>query len=639
MTDDSKQLLLDYFMGFAPSELPNDKQIINYKSTINASIYKDYIPKNTTAINIEDIIQAPQNISDISIAYGGYKVGNESYGWILLLDSEFKPIKSFFEYDSGTKLRYIDCMYIDDNGDIYAVDDNAYSPGENGQMTSEKRFLYLNNFLFKMSSGDYVIRLNKAYRLIDNNIYCHNIMKSPNSSSFVFGGGRYDKDNGQQTSSIIISLKVKVGEENEWEVWPTSGKKYRYGGFYATWDEDNNVNFNALYTVYENNHTTIYLCWNVGNGYGVKEIRTLDLQRGIILQNLQRQVVFFSKEKFCFVITNSPYVSEQCVTYIYKYENEALSVLYSNSIDYITPYQEQVYLFNESGNFYALKSLTKEDKREFYVCNDTLEWVELYTYNGISSYFVKPIICRKYNLLTYFFCNTILGIPTIAKEINNLNGYNGDTYLDANSLIPTGTVLYRESDPIFARSLYNKGINGNTTTSVVEIPNIYLNNIIVNRNDLLSKTNSNIISDNSSFEKNIYETVYLNFINTIGIATRDDDGSSINYTLNQEASNILNNSINNPIDYDAVKFTKARIKYQDGTYEIIRTQRDKIIKGHYQAIITFNVPKTVENVEWISENEEYIYSTIDVSSCIVGRTYTLKQTIRKGSDINGANYL
>lgn len=640
MTDESRQLLLDYFMGLTPSESGNDEQILNSKGSIDYTIYDPFLPNNYTNLRIENIIQMPQNINESIIVYGGYQTDEGDFGWILLLDNEFYPIKSFFEYDSGTKLRYIDCMYVDNEGNIYAVDDAIFTPRPNGQMTSEKRFLYLNNFTSKSNTtNDYSIRLIKSYKLIDNNIYCHDIMKSPNSSSFALGGGRYDKDNGQQTSSIIISLKVKVGEENEWKKWVTSGKYYRYGNFYATWSGDNeDIDFKALFSVFENNKTTVYYCGRSGDQWSVKSILVSDLEDGIILQNLQRQVVFMSENEVYFVLTNSAYQLTNSTTLIYKYKDEKIEKLYENTNPYITSYQEQLNLFNINNKLYVIKKEIVNDRTICYLSNEKLNFIRLFSWEAQDNLFIKTIIVRKFNLISYFITNSYMLINIVAKEVNKLDGYNGVPYKDKNSLNSNSGEIYSNGNIVFARNLYNKTLNENTTVSTIEIPNTYLNDIDLTSKNLVSKTNTNIVEDTNVVRKNIYETVFLNFINTVGIAYRTDNEVPLKFTLNKNESTVLNNSINNPTDYNQIKFTKARLNYQDGSNKIVGISVEKQIKDNYLAKITFYVDKEVNNVDWISEDENHVYYVSDVSNCEVGKTYSLDTLVRKGSEINGFKY-
>ena len=629
MTEEAKKNLLDYMLGKMPNESGEDNQVLKQIKIISKDLYAPFLPEQYDLINIENIIQMPQSINDISIAYGGYKLGNSSYGFILLLDNMFHPLKSFFEYDNGTKIRYIDCMYIDDDGTIYAVDDEAYTNGTSGQMTSTKRFIYLNNFTQKNSTqSDYIIKLNKSYNLIDNNIYCHAISKSQNSSYFALSGGRYDTDDGQQTSSIIMTLKVNTTEENEWRTFPTSGKYYRYGGMYAIWDEEDNFDFRLLLSVFEGDYTSIYLAAKNKNSLNYTKIYDSNLYLGIILQNLNAQVVFISESNLYFVLTNSAYKIDKYTTYIIHYNNGDINIIYSNEVDFITAYQEQIYLFNNSNNLYIFKKIVEnQNSTIFYISNEKLDFLKLFSLNGIYNALIIPTISRKYNLLTYFLTNNNMTLNCIAKESNIINGYNGSSYINTNSLNANSAELYSNSDLVFARNLYNKTQNGATTTSTIEIPNNYLNDILIDTKNLLSKNNNIIINDTNGFTKNIYETVYLNFVNTISMVNQNESQNIYNI----EAATKLNSSINNPVDYDSLKLTKFRINYQDGTNTISTLQAILQDDGSYDLLMTFYLSKQASSLDLISEDENTVYLTYNLANTdFNNKYYSFKQRVRIG---------
>lgn len=628
MTEEAKENLLNYMLGKMPNESGEDDQILKQIKMISKDVYTPFLPEQYDQIKIENIVQMPQSINDVSIVYGGYKLGNSSYGFILLLDNTFQPLKSFFEYENGTKIRYIDCMYIDNDGVIYAVDDEAYTNGASGQMTSTKRFIYLNNFTQKNSAqSDYIIKLNKSYNLIDNNMYCHAISKSQNSSYFALSGGRYDADNGQQTSSIIMTLKVNTTEENEWQTFPTSGKYYRYGGMYAIWDEEDNFDFRLLLSVFEGNLTSIYLASKNENSLNYTKIYDSNLAFGIILQNLNAQVVFISEGDLYFVLTNSPFEAEKCTTYIIHYNNGNINVIYSNNVDYITAYQEQIYLFNNSNTLYIFKKIVEnQNSTIFYVSNEKLDFLKLFSLNGTYNGSIIPTISRKYNLLTYFLTNSNMSLNCIAKESNIINGYNGPSYINTNSLNANSAELYSNSDLVFARNLYNKTQNGATTTSTIEIPNNYLNDTLVDQKDLMSVNNNVIINDTNGFTKNVYETVYLNFVNTISVV----DQNETQPIYNNVVATKLNTSINNPTDYDNLKLTKFRINYQDGTNNVSNFQATLQNDGSYELLMTFYLSKLADTLELVSEDEETVYLIYNLANAETNKIYSFKQRVRIG---------
>lgn len=628
MTEEAKKNLLDYLLGKMPNESGKNEQIIEQKKLIDKEIYQKFLPESYDSINVENIVQMPQKINDMSILYGGYLLNGKGYGIIILLDGSFTPIKSFFEYENGTKLRYIDCLYVDDNGEIYAVDDESYTSGTSGQISSQKRFLYLNNFTQKNNNESaYVLNLNKSYNLIDNNIYCHDISKSQNSSYFSISGGRYDKDDGQQTSSVVITLKVNVGQENEWDKFVTSNKYYRYGGIFTKWDDDDNFNFKMLLSTYENNVTSVYLADLVSENLNYTKIYDAQLINGIILQNLISQAVFLSDDNVYFVLTNSPFESDKCISYIINYNKGTTNIVYQNEVDYLNYYQEQLYLFKDNNELYIFKKIIESEQRTtVYISNSKFNFIRLFGIKSNYNAFIIPFLSRKYNLLMYFITNYNCSVNFLVKEVNIVGGYNGKKYTNKNSLNSNSAILYSDNNPVFARNLYNKTQNGATTTSTIEIPNNYLNDTLVDTKNLLSKNNNIIISDTNGFTKNIYETVYLNFVNTISVVNQNETQS----VYNNNVATKLNTSINNPVDYDDLKLTKYRINYQDGTNSVSNLQSTLQNDGSYQLLMTFYLGKLADSLELISNDEQTSYLTYNLTNANINTFYSYMQRVRIG---------
>jgi len=180
--------------------------------------------------------------------------------------------------------------------------------------------------------------------------------------------------------------------------------------------------------------------------------------------------------------------------------------------------------------------------------------------------FTNTYINNQYNLYNIYI-DSDYNNQSYGENLNTLsfvynsNNYNGEAYENINALIPNNGVIYNDNIPIFARNLYNKTLNDNTTISTIEIPNNLLNDISIQKKSLFSETNLLLTTNDTMFIKNIYETIYLNFINLIEIVNNNNDNS----ILNQNASNKLNYAINNPAEYENTKLNKYRINYEDGT--------------------------------------------------------------------------
>ena len=171
-----------------------------------------------------------------------------------------------------------------------------------------------------------------------------------------------------------------------------------------------------------------------------------------------------------------------------------------------------------------------------------------------------------------------------------------------------------------------KTINNNITTSTIEIPNLYLNDITLNKKNLISKTN-NILNENTSpLIKNIYESLYINFINTITIKDTNDPNNEIERTdgaiaLNQEISNkLLATSIAN----------KYKIVYRLKD-DVIRVFEDTDIKVLTNNLVMYEfnilVDDEIQRIEIISNDEKITYAVINGASLQVGKLYKITQYV------------
>ena len=211
--------------------------------------------------------------------------------------------------------------------------------------------------------------------------------------------------------------------------------------------------------------------------------------------------------------------------------------------------------------------------------------------------------------------------------IYNPNNYNGEEYNSDETMVPQYANIYNSNNVvIFSRNLYNKTINNNITTSTIEIPNLYLNDITLNKKNLISKTN-NVLNENTSpLVKNIYESLYINFINTITIKDTNDPNNEIERTdgeiaLNQEISNkLLATSIAN----------KYKIVYRLKN-DVIRVFEDTDIKVLTNNLVMYEfnilVDDEIQRIEIISNDEKITYAVINGASLQVGKLYKITQYV------------
>jgi hypothetical protein len=312
--------------------------------------------------------------------------------------------------------------------------------------------------------------------------------------------------------------------------------------------------------------------------------------------------IFENEEEATTTLTFShSYTTFLCNDQFYYYD---IYRRYNNNVE-VT--QENLYL----------KQIYKSEK---YLLNN-------YDMSNLNIQFSKLYKNNLYNLNEFgFIFNTqILEI----KQIFNQNNYNGLPYEASNCLMPNSGILYdTDNNIIFARNLYNKTVLGTTTTSTLQIPNTMLNDTTIGLNKLISETNLPLTEDTTDITKNIYETVNINFANSISIR---NDNVPNNKILNPTAAARLNGSTTQNNNYDDVKATKVRVNYTDGTNMIIKlnpnVQIGALTATVYQYNFNLYVSKAINNLEIISNDELTSYQTIDNLTLEVGKTYNILQGV------------
>ena len=650
MTDDYKKNLLDYMLGKMPSESGVEEEIFQ---SINDLPISDWphdgtiLPNGWNNFRYEGLLQI-QN-GELLVLYGGYKNSdNEVRGIITILNKEFKPLKSIYQYESGTYLRYIQCMEQAEDNTFYAIDCPDFPGDEDWSFTtSQKRFLMFNNFTQQINN-DYVLSLQKSYIFPTDyfNFYCRNLYKDNNSSHYVMVGNYLEDQNSPDYDGIrIVELKVNTGSENNWNKIDDDGTGWLLGDSYVDFQDDNYF-FEILLSSPLNSSRELYI-WTKDYSATyptLKSIMTFNFHPYVDSSSYKNQSVFLNKNELYFVQNNQHWGnsgrldSKYIGLYYYNISSNQSKTIYEKYLgDYDYCNLEAIYIVKNNNNVYiefnnniiSTAGGTIADYHIQRLVNN--EWEpklissQQYFQNNRRALFVS----NEFNLLNYisYMLNPqrqYWYIPNI-KEIYNEANYNGESFIDKNSLNSHSAILYSNNNPVFARNFYNKTQNGATTTSTIEIPNNYLNNILIDQKDLMSVNNNVIISDTNGFTKNVYETVYLNFVNTISIIDRNN----ATQVLNQEASTYLNSSINTDNSYDNAKFyNKAIMHYQDSsTREISHEFQNKEDKS-VEIVFGLFVDKLIDRVEIVSNDKSTIYQSINLTSLEENKFYTINQKLK-----------
>jgi len=621
MTQDYKDTLLRYLTGNLNIEDGDNEPQFPYLLSTQSAI-RNYLQQNIGSANnlyIVDLLQGYQ--SNLSMLYGYSDYSGK--GFIVILDQDMMPIQYIDSYSSGTAFGLFQKLNVADDGNVYGIDVNDGTP----------RFIMLNNITLKTpNQSEFVVKLRQSYNLpspINTALTYFGVIKAVGQAKYIIGGTA-GMTNG--TKTMLTELTINVGSPNEWVDYEYEDTNYAFYGsdIFASWDDSGLTVLKANGYETEANDTTVryyteyyYDTVMQKRAYSFPETYTYDEQVKTIIVN--------DTTAYMGVLVlrgnSNPF-------YIYKvdYTNNELDLIetisYGNTqqgigtIDYISFKK-----INGMAVFLVGQQFVQgtTDRLRYFVGYIIGEDV-YYNYADSTSTntFDKVLflISNNYNLYTF----GILGIDESIQyqSVYNDNNYNGVAYENTNSLVPNSCILYdTDGMLLFARNLYNVSIYGNTTLSTLQIPNTMVNDITVDTQDLMGKTNKILASNDDNFVKNIYETVYLNFYNSLVIQNRN----MLPFTTNTTASELLNESVSRAIDYNDTQATIYRINYLDGTYQdnnILPT----ITNGVASYVMTVYVPldNPIMNIQIRSADKIINYQQINgLITLTGGKIYTITQ--------------
>lgn len=651
MTEDFKKNILNYVTNNIEQTSPTSAEIFKEIIDQNTSEWKNFLPKNFHSFRFEGLVSTNDGISDITVVYGGYTTASptatNAKGIIILLDNNFKPIKSFLKYDNGTDLRYIQCMNVDEDGQFYMIDDTGFSPViQQLLQNSTKRFVMLGNIAVKSSiTNDYSLNMRKSYILSGNyqNFYCKYMVKNPDSAHYVFVGGMYYKDS-QGFSGYnkvkAISLIINVGSSNEWQYTQTN-VGYKYSGAIVVFNSQDQWFMRCLATKYETGQTryiTEIFKRYTENTFNYSNLRTYNYAFSSESLSMQNQCIFTNLNTCYFVLMpfgeytdSSVYVSLNK----YNFSNGTLTKIfekkYGNYPSSYSPY-DCIYLSANLGDVYVQYITNISNNKANFYCqrlkNDNWSPKLVVTnkyFNRLSrAFFVK----NNYNLLQIFSWqttapsnNTEFNQVLIKENYNSLN-YNGQPYTNYNSMLSKQGEIYSNNSLVFARNIYNKTLNENQTVSTVAIPNNYLNDIELDSNRLLSETNSVVVNNEEAITKNIYETLFLNYVNSISVIDEDTG------TLYPNAATFVNTNINVGTQANCSTSNVGLIQINTPTPTTQSIFWEPVDDTHKETSFALQVNEMIPTIDFKSADGTTTYLTIDTSDLEVGETYTISQKLR-----------
>ena len=637
MTDEYKERIIKWLTGnYEEEEIPLQPEPLFYDFNKTTSNINTYISKTIGFIQGKD---GKGNDLDIGFIYGN---DNQDKGVILVVDKELNILQVIDKFDSGTNFNEFICLNIDTtNGNIYGLDKNG----------SQYRFILLNNFLIKTpAQKNYTVKLRNSY-LLTMSFTPKFVDKKPNEAFYVIIGE-------DEELPYIATYKIEVGSTNEY-------LEYHYAtafGDYTTLKEYNIIWSGDSYEIKigcistknitsPDLHYSIYYLEYGFDGTTITQTKTTFLSTDYSSPN---RIHTFSSIA---ITNNHTYVAfsqdngdSLLVEILYEgeYEWEEFWTLKGDTtLDYAWTVIK-IKKLNNRIFLYGLKNIDSPNDNtqtefKFYLgqlyytnftnfiykeCPDTFKLYELYAYQGSAVFSINLF----YNINMFYITTSRANYIVSGMQIFNINNWEYIDYQETNSMIPNSVWLYNNNKIIYARNLYNKVVSGNTTTSTVEVPNLLLNNIDIEQQDLLGQTNGILVSNIDTIQKNIYEDLYINFYNTLTMQNQNTQ----EYITNIVGASRLNGSISNSSGgetYNDVKLTKIRINYSDNTSLVKAINpATRISQFVYQYSFNIYVPgtKDITNIEMISQDEETTYQTITGLSLERSKSYKITQNVEIG---------
>lgn len=633
MTDDYKKNILAYLCGKTekqtgydvPGIITTELNSNNLYTELGAIVGEYFSSINGNVVHLNGYKQAYNSTMTILYGYSSNDKHPSRYGWLALVDETFKLIQVIDTYSSGVVIGYVDDLEIANDGSIYLIERRYDNAGI-------QRIVTLNNIAIKpLNSDTYTAKIKKTYQISDQsadetNFLYQKIKKHPNKNIFCFGGYKYGSSNPYNVVTELVDQGTGSPETTTYN----SSVNIIIKDLWASWDNDDNLDFRMVGHDFANYNET-YLLDKSGNSISSININVPITTNGAYIPRADMKMLTKTDVYYCGYELK---LSEKRVYVIYRLNGNSYKNIYAKDEEFKAFDRNEVTenrFVVSAGELFYYASIYVGDETNYkvdygrvvgdnvYLNTEILAITDLiYAFNTLT-------IIKVYNLYNLFYQSKDKG--TSHLQIYNANNYNGSAYSNINSMVPNQGVLYATNEePIFARNLYNKTITGRTTQSTIEVPNNYLNDKIIAKENLLSETNSILISNNQTITKNIYETLNINFINTLQIRNDNDETNPI---LNPAGASRLNNSISETTDYDNAKALKIKINYTDNTNYILQlkeNQIDKISDTSYIYDFDIYVSKSITNIQIISNDETTIYQTI-TSTFEVGKFYNITQMV------------
>lgn len=623
MTNEYKENILNYLTGNLENNSGYNEPIFTYTDI--------YI--NNLELNLSDYFQSMvfyrafvsskdnknQNLEYSVLACYGTLVGeSDTSGAFVILDKNYEIVQVITEYKDGTKIGIVQALNVDDSGNFYAVELRE---------SVTYRIIELNNLVLKLENqSEYEAVVKNAYTLpFGAWESITKVYRNERKNKYFILGNYY----GSEGSLLLRGRELTISNNLTWTDY---GAEYSWSnvtsifnnGVEVYWDSNNNLQFRIAVF----NYGLFILSKGTGTNM-VSTQYTSDSSYGNTYNNL----IFYSNEIAYYVVIDDNETYNTYHLYKINLSTKQVTEIYTEQSNY---YQmnNQMWLFKSNNTiyFYKVMSISNQDeygdtqfRLDFGIIDDTTIFTKtLGTFYGSSftTIFCYANMINKFNKNYLYIQNQ--NKVYIAEFNWNANNYNGYSFINQDSLIPSSVAIEDSNEnEIYNRNIYNLTNYSNFYTAMAEVPNYSLNEEEIYNAILYSKNNNMLLNKNINITKNIYEELNVNFNNQINIINQANNENNIS-----GATRLNNSMLNN--DYENTYISKYKINYADNTSVIKNISVNELIytdlSTNYNIIVY--VDKLIDNIELISNDEQTSYNTIDCSSLEIGKYYQINQRVR-----------
>lgn len=630
MTDTFKDTTMEYLVGKLVAQQSPNQVYFEQNKSIKNDFQTEMENSFQYGFTIDGKIQGKSNNNEglnYSIVFGKYKKNAaDSYAqsFMVIIDDNYNIIQTITKYSNNENFGKILGLNVGEDGRFFALekDTNGYY-----------RFVLMNNIVAKLPSQEnYQVVQRQTYRVSDQTYFESGtgivehveIIKHPESARYVVWGflSNYDQIK-------CLEFVINVGAENEWNY---------VGGFtdyvffqnpvydwFINWDDQDRflVNIRILNESTYEGETSIYYSQLIKN-YTDTKFSYIESFPSLISGIQSTSTIDY--KQIIFKDANTTYSSISIDNKYYLFKNKIKPALIE--IQMPTPDNIKGYhLLEKNGNIFVIYQNGSTTYAGL-IIDDNIFGTEIDDFTANKTLNIEEIT----NVFSLYTLYVQMGDYINIFKIPYLDLRNNQSYIDATTLTPYFGKLYDDNgNLLFVRTLYNKYVSGQTTTSVIQIPNQYLNNITIQNEKLIGKTYCELNDNNETFEKNQYEEVFVNFANTLNMINENVEENPV---LNVAGATRLNQSISNTNDYIDTQATKFKVNYADGTSMInnfLATQIELLPNETRKYRYTWQVFNPQENeilsIDIISEDETTTYQHITDIELDPGKLYTLTQDV------------